>query len=307
MSTALLELQKRMAAAVMEPLTRRESTRMIRRDGVDTEREAAAFIKPNDSLTSFERLEIYNRQYWFRLYSSFEEDFPGLQVVLGRRQFERVMRAYLDACPSTSFTLRDLGSRLHAWLTSHEEFTAPKSRLAEDVVRLEWAHIEAYDAATTPTPTPEFFANITDQITFQLQPSVRLLALSYPVDELLIAVRQGAGSSDTSSNNAMATRKSHAVRRVAALAPVQIFLAVHRQEFMVYYKRLQPEEYRMLTAIQSGAALGEVFAIAFSNSSMDEGVRASFLQECFHQWAVLGWLCEPKHSLDDTARLGEAQ
>ncbi len=29
------------------------------------------FIKPNDRLTSFERLEIYNRHYWFRVLSAF--------------------------------------------------------------------------------------------------------------------------------------------------------------------------------------------------------------------------------------------
>ena len=122
------------------------------------EGEAAAFIKPNDRLTSFERLEIYNRQYWFRLYSSFEDDFPGLQAVLGRRQFERVMRAYLVECPSTSYTLRDLGARLHEWLRRNEELTGSRSRLAQDVVELEWAHIEAYDAASRPTPTPESLA-----------------------------------------------------------------------------------------------------------------------------------------------------
>jgi hypothetical protein len=293
MSGSLLELQKRMAAAVMEPLTRNETTRKTRRDGVGMEREAAAFVKPNDSLTSLERLEIYNRQYWFRLYSSFEEDFPGLLAVLGRKQFERLMQAYLDSCPSTAFTLRDLGSRLHSFLAKHEKLTVPKSRLAQDVVRLEWAHIEAYDAATIPPPAPEFFAAITDETVLRLQPCIRLLDLSYPADELLIAVRQDAGSNDTSSNNATATRKIPAVRRVAQLVPAPIWLAVHRQEFTVYYKRLQPEEYRMLTAIQSGAALGEVFAAAFSDSEMDEAAQAAYLQECFQQWAVLGWLCAP--------------
>ena len=305
MSTPLLELQKRMATAVMEPLTRNETTRRVRRDGVAMEREAAAFIKPNDSLTSFERLEIYNRQYWFRLYSSFEDDFPGLQAILGRRQFERVMRAYLDECPSISFTLRDLGSRLHSWLTSHSEFTAPKNRLAEDVVRLEWAHIEAYDAATASTPTPQFFANVTDTTVFQLQPSVRLLDLSYPVDDLLIVVRQSAGSSDTTTNNATAYRKINAVRRVAKLPPSQIWLAVHRQEFTVYYKRLTFEEYRMLTAIQAGQALGVAFESAFADSTMDEADRPAFLQECFHQWVILGWLCEPVLSTQETLQSGD--
>jgi hypothetical protein len=266
----------------------------VRHDGVGMEREAAGFIKPNDALTSFERLEIYNRQY-----------FPGLLAVLGRRQFERVMRAYLDARPSTSYTLRDLGSRLHSFLAEHEELTAPKSRLAQDVVRLEWAHIEAYDAATITPPTPEFFASITDETVLRLQPCIRLLDLSYPADELLIAVRQDAVSNDTSSNNATAARKIPVVRRVSRLAPAPIWLAVHRQEFTVYYKRLLPEEYRMLTAIQSGARLGEVFATAFSDCAMDEAAQAAILEESFQQWAVLSWLCAPDGSSRQTTPLGD--
>ena len=296
MSGTLLELQRRMASAVMEPLTRFETMRRVRRDGVRMEREAAAFIKPTASLSSLERLEIYNRQYWFRLYSSFEDDFPGLLAVLGRKRFERVMRTYLDAYPSISFTLRDLGSRLHSFLLEREELTAPVSRLAQDVVRLEWAHIEAYDAASIPIPTTEFFAAISDETVLGLQPCVRLLDLSYPADELLVAIRQDAGSNDTSSNNATAERRIPVVRRVAQLPPVPVWLAVHRQEFMVYYKRLLPEEYRMLTSIQSGLPLGEVFANSFSDSAMPESEQAVLLQEVFQQWAALGWLCQPETS-----------
>src|SRR5260370_36377280 len=197
------------------------------------------------------------------------------------------MRAYLDACPSKSFTLRDLGSRLHSFLAEHEELTVPKSRLAQDVVRLEWAHIEAYDAATMPPPAPEFFASITDETVLRLQPCIRLLDFSYPVDELLIAVRQDAGSNDTSSNNATATRKIPAVRRVAQLAPSPIWLAVHRQEFPVYYKRLQPE-YRILTTIQSGAALRAALAAVFNGREMVEAAQAGYLNADFQPLAVLG-------------------
>ena len=69
-------------------------------------------IKPNDRLTSFERLEIYNRQYWFRLMAGFAEDFPGLHAVLGGRRFDAMAKAYLIDCPSQSFTLRNLGFAL---------------------------------------------------------------------------------------------------------------------------------------------------------------------------------------------------
>ena len=61
-----------MAVAVMRPR---------RHDGVAMAQEAPEFIKPSATLSSFERLEIYKRQYWFRLFDSFEDDFSGLQRI----------------------------------------------------------------------------------------------------------------------------------------------------------------------------------------------------------------------------------
>ena len=113
------------------------------------------------------------------------------------------------------------------------------------------------------------------------------------MDELLIAVRQSTGNSDTSANNATATRKINTVRRLAKLPPARIWLAVHRQEFTVYYKRLTPRNIECSLQFSPAHALGVAFEAAFIDSSMDEAARPAFLQECFHQWAVLGWLCEP--------------
>ena len=61
----------------MTPLTPNERMRRLAPDGRPMRRVAAGFIKPNDRLTSFERLEIYNRQYWFRILSGFAEALPG--------------------------------------------------------------------------------------------------------------------------------------------------------------------------------------------------------------------------------------
>src|SRR5260370_7671868 len=96
----LLEVQRRMARAIFEPLT--SSDRIIPAADAD-------YIKPNDRLTSVERLEIYSRSYWFRVLDSLYDDFPGLRAVLGQRAFHRLSRAYLAECPSRSFTLPTLG------------------------------------------------------------------------------------------------------------------------------------------------------------------------------------------------------
>ena len=82
-------LQREMAAAVMLPLTADEQMRAQTPDGRSTADLAESFIAPNSRLTAFERLEIYNRQYWFRVLGALAEDFPALSAVVGARAFER--------------------------------------------------------------------------------------------------------------------------------------------------------------------------------------------------------------------------
>jgi Putative DNA-binding domain len=291
-SPGLLEIQRRMAAAVMHPLTRDETMPRRRRDGMSNLSEADAIIRPNERLTSFERLEIYNRQYWFRLYSSFEEDFPGLQAILGRVKFDALMRAYLTDCPSESFSLRNLGSRLGTWLELHSQLIEPHAELARDMVRLEWAHIEAFDSEERQPLGAEAFVRMGEESTLWLQPHIRLLALSYPVDDLLLQVRTENGSSASSANNASTARKRRHVRHVAALAPRPMHLAVHRHQNSVWYKPLAPEEFRLLSALHEEKPLGEAVELAFAGSSIPEADRAGFVQAAFANWAMLGWFTQ---------------
>ena len=51
-----------MAGAIFRPLNARWRMQRQSEDGRNLRVEAAEFIRPNDRLSSFERLEIYNRQ-----------------------------------------------------------------------------------------------------------------------------------------------------------------------------------------------------------------------------------------------------
>src|ERR1700676_5788960 len=134
-----------MARAVMQPLTSSERMQRTAPDGKSMRAYASRFIKPNDRLTSFERLEIYNRQYWFRLLSSMIEDFPGLRAVLGDRRFDAMCKAYLVDCPSRSFTLRNLGAQLESWLRKHPRWAGSTQPLEVRMKRLECWLLEAFD------------------------------------------------------------------------------------------------------------------------------------------------------------------
>src|SRR5277367_7111194 len=108
----LLEFQRRMSEDVMRPLTAGLEMRATTEQGAPMEEIAASYIKPNASLTSFERLEIYNRQYWFRVIDAVSEDYPALSAVLGPKKFDALVLAYLKETPSISWTLRDLSAKL---------------------------------------------------------------------------------------------------------------------------------------------------------------------------------------------------
>ncbi len=129
----LLELQRRMFEDVRRPLTSDFAMQQKTEDGRCINELAESYVKPNDRLTSFERLEIYNRQYWFRTIAAVSEDFPALAAVLGSKRFDSLVLAYLKENSSTSFTLRDLGARLPQWLEDHPEFAPTRHALVLDV------------------------------------------------------------------------------------------------------------------------------------------------------------------------------
>src|SRR5277367_2929435 len=291
----LATLQRDVARAVMQPLTRSENMQRTAPGGGSMRSYAARYIKPNDRLTSFERLEIYNRQYWFRLLSSMNEDFPGLRAILGGRQFEAMSKAYLCDCPSRSFTLRNLGARLEPWLRQHPKWMQDKQVLALDMVRLEWADIDAFDGQASPALRAQDLSGTEGpNLRLSLQPYVQLLQLHYPVDDLLLEVKDGDHESTGFASNAFHERKKrHKVRAVAKLKAAQIFLVVHRVDFSVYFRRIGAEQFLLLNALRKGDHLMAAFESAFRKSSMPDTERGPAVQHWFQTWATLGWFCQP--------------
>jgi hypothetical protein len=291
----LLELQRRMAEDVMRPLTSDFQMQRLTTDGRSTQEIADSYIKPNNLLSSFDRLEIYNRQYWFRVIGAVTEDYPALNAVLGERVFDRLVLAYLRETPSTSFTLRDLGSKLPQWLEEHSEFAPSRQKFLLDVARLEWAYVEAFDRAEVAPLTALDFGDLTGGSRLFLQPHLQLLDLNYPVDELVLAVHREAGPSDIMSN-AVSERRHVKRSRLIRMRRSAIRLVVHRYENSVYYRRIDQENFLLLSALQEGALLGEALENAFRKSDLSVEDQAARIQGYFAHAAELGWFCRQQSS-----------
>ena len=87
------------------------------------------------------------------------------------------------------------------------------------------------------------------------------------------------------------------MRAVSRLRPEPIFLAVHRFDLTVFYRRIAPEEYSLLNALRQGESIGEAVVIALAHSSASVEDQGSMLKSWFTAWAELGWLCHPKEEI----------
>jgi len=287
----LLAWQRTMYAAITRPLAPGDRTQRRWFDGSSTAAAVAKLVKPSRTLRPIERVEIYNRMYWFRLLDSMAQDFPGLRALLGEKRFWPLMESYLTACPSRSFTLRDLGSRLERFIASEPNLVAPHGAAARDLVRFEWAQVVAFDGPSKPRLKKSQLAGLpADKLRFSLQPYLTLLTCRHPVDEYVLAVKRD-GALRTEASNAIAARMESAARSAQLKRGAMLHIAVHRLDNQLYYKRVEPEAARLLRAIKAGRTLAEACARAFGCSKLKPADQAKKIRSWFALWMRLGWLC----------------
>jgi len=291
--TSLESIQREMAAAVMQPLTAAEDMRSTAPDGRAMADVAASFIAPNSRLTAFERLEIYNRQYWFRVLGALAEDFPALRAVIGGRAFEALSIAYLTEHPSRSFTLRNLGSGLVGWLAGNPQFAGRRHRLAVDVARIEWAFVEAFDSSERDPLTLEQIATLDADSRLALQPHLQLIALDYPADNLVLSLHK-RDKRQVSEAGVSEEEVPSEPAKLPRLRRKPTWVAAHRVDNSVYYKRLAREEFSTLAAIRRGLTLVQALHAGLAESRLPEPRRALLVRGMFSNWAELGWVCAPE-------------
>ena len=292
-SMSLAELQRQMAAAVMMPLTADEDMRPQAPNGQAMTDVADSFIAPNSRLSPFERLEIYNRQYWYRVLDALADDFPVLRAVVGSEAFHGLSIEYLTAHPSRSFSMRNLGSKLAEWLAAHPRWAGRRQRLALDVVRIEWAFVEAFDNAERTPLTLDQIATLDGSSRLGLQPHLRLLELDYAADDIVLALHKDRQRS-TSEAGVKHEDGPEPAAKLPRLRRRPTWVAAHRLQNVVYYRRLEREEFLTLTALREGLPLGAALETGLCDTTKPAARRPALVRAWFAHWAELGWICAPE-------------
>lgn len=269
----LEELQREFFAAIQMPLrgTSRESTELVPNDEGHSPEflgKARELMKSGSNLSSEERLELYHRQYWFRVLDSIAEDFPVLRKMAGETRFWNLMEAYLSACPSGSFTLRHLGRKMGEFASSWDGLDDVERRWFSSVAKLEYAYMEIFEAADFEPVPPDQLATAE----LILQPHVMLMELPVPAD------------------------LCEEWETFEPIGEKTTWIAVWRGETRGRLQcRLDDVEFELLKRLQAGRTLEALFAEPASREPEPEEIS-----RWFTNWQARGWIAvAPKGDVVD--------
>jgi hypothetical protein len=287
--SALSQLQKKFLNCVQVPLDSKDRMQLDRKRSqwVDSE------IQRNDRLSSQERFEIYARQYWFRILDSLNDDFPGLRALMGDRAFDELIREYILKFPSVSYTLRDFGTRLPDFLLRLKKRYGVKTGLYHQMAKMEIAQLHVFDEKDEIPLTTEALGAKPLMRRFQIAPHVRLMILDYPLDALQVGLNQD-GVREQLSNGMLDRRLRTRCRSlVGKLRKKKVYLAVHRHQYRVYFKRLDPWAYELLLALGEGTPLGKAIESVMGRKKYLKKEKTGIASQVgaqFQEWSALGWI-----------------
>ena len=235
---ALADVQRWLFTYITEPGTRAEA---VAEAGRQTGLTPEGMVLPSPRLAPAERIAIYRNMYLLRMEEALEVDYGMVQKALGPEKFFELVEEYVKVHPSRSWTLNHLGRHFPEFVAQAGFLGRQRSALGE-LARLEWALCEVFDAERSPVLDPAGLAGFPPErfvdLRFEPIPSLRLLALRYPVNAALVALRddepwQGLKRKDT------------------------WLLTWRDQDFTVWRRDLSRAEHDLLQALVQGKTLGE--------------------------------------------------
>jgi hypothetical protein len=234
----------------------------------------AEAVSPRGSQSSRERLAVYNRQYWYRLLTAMQDDFPLLGATLGLWEFNRLASGYLHGQPSRSPLLDGIAAGFAAYLRGTGTLGDRDLGIAE----LEWSRLKAFHAAGRPALDP---ARLTPAQRASLEDSPLALQPWFSLHEEdwnLVECRRALDAGRTQKPEFKEGRALWAVFRNAG---------------RVDAAELEPAAFQVLKALNEGMPLGEACQWAAERDPRGMAAIANALPGWFAAWTAAGWFAHP--------------
>jgi len=266
----LSEFQGWFSRAASRPLLPGNRTRPRGVKGPSLQAEAVDRLQDHNGMTGLERLEVYNRQYWFRLITCMQEDYVCAVHVMGLDRFNEWVIRFLDAYPAESAYLAELDRKFPAYLA--KKYHARNRTSVLEAVAYDKAFARAFEGGEGAPPDLASFSPARTRLT--LAPHVTVLALTR----------------DFSAYRALCAPDEELTGRFP-LKPRRYAVCLYRRGQVLYEKVLSPAEWRVLAALEKPRTLAQLFK-AVEKEAGPRVMRAveRGIGEWFRDWTELGIL-----------------
>ncbi len=249
----------------------------------DTPHQIEEIITASQQQTSRERFHVYANAYQARLVECLREEFATLCKFLEPDVFDGLATAYLQAHPSQSYTLADLGKQFPQFMREsaaaladgESDSTDTGTQFLIELATLERLYAEVFDGPGIeglPLITPDDLKNISPeawpQVRFEAAPCLRLIEFAYPVHEFVTACRHGT--------------------EPPVPEPRHTWLAVTRRQYIVRRVSLTEQQFQLLSLLSQGLPLGEALDTVAAACD-DVEVFAKDIQQWFQEWTASGF------------------
>ncbi len=139
--------------------------------------------------TGLERLGVYQRQYWLRLFTVMQGELPLSARLIGLYRFNQLVQRYLGDRPPHEHDLGRVADRFAAWLdANHSALHSLDIRLPREPLAQAVSVDEAWRQVWLAERTPRFTPNADDaarlpQLRLIASPSCRLVDTDWPFVE----------------------------------------------------------------------------------------------------------------------------
>lgn len=141
---SLADLQAWFGRAISRPLPADYRGNPLAAGSPELREAGDSMVKGAGGLSGFDRVGIYNQQYWFRLISVMQEEYPCAVHVMGLKAFNARVIRYLDAHPPSSPYLARLDEAWPGFL--REDYREPNREAALQAVDYDRAFSRAVDS-----------------------------------------------------------------------------------------------------------------------------------------------------------------
>jgi hypothetical protein len=272
----MAELQAWFGKAIARPLPGKYRGNPLEISAPRLAGQAAARLWTRGGLSGFDRLGIYNQQYWFRLITIMQQEYPCAVHLMGLRRFNDWAVRYLEAHPPASPYLSLLDAAFPSFL--EKNYRGKNRKQVLQAVAYERAFSKAVDAPAGEPLTARAAAAVMS-LPLRLAPHATPLRLDW----------------DFMAYRAQCLEDESLEKRFALKPgkPGASFIMVYRDAAHAMRQApLAPAAYRVLGEMREPATVPEIFArLEGKLKKAEQAALEKNLTAWFKDWVAMGWVC----------------